>query len=208
MDVIEMILQYIKSKLLGEDYINQEYILDAEKVLHITDTPKSTFSYIEKLIQQFNPEYIIHTGDLVDNIKLELYPYKRDDYKKEVKGIIDILERSNAKEIYVVVGNHDDLEIINALSHRITIIDDSQLIDILGKTFLITHNADHINKTLKVDYILYGHNFLTQYDYSPEKYFNGLNYIYILYPRIDQFVRLKYPLGTNDQRLQKSKLGI
>lgn len=208
MDVIQMIFQYMKAKLLGEDYINQKYILESTKVLHITDTPKGSFNYIEKLIKKFNPEYIIHTGDLVDDIKLELYPYKINEYKKEVRHIIQLLENSNAKEIYITLGNHDHYETIRSLSSTIKIIKTYDVVTIGTKKFFITHDGTDVVNNLEIDYILHGHNFLTTYAYSFEKYFNGLNYIYIFYPKLNKFVKLKYPFGTTDQRLQKSKLGI
>ncbi|HHI00115.1 MAG TPA: metallophosphoesterase, partial [Thermococcus litoralis] len=39
------------------------------KIMHISDTPDNIYPFILNLIEKSRPDYIIHTGDLVDNIK-------------------------------------------------------------------------------------------------------------------------------------------
>ena len=41
-------------------------------LLHISDTPSEIYPYIFKIIDILKPQYIFHTGDLADNVKLEI----------------------------------------------------------------------------------------------------------------------------------------
>ena len=83
-----------------------------EVVLHISDTPYSIFPALSNLVLTLKPEYIIHTGDLVDNIKLELYPKSLNRYKMYIKNLMKIMQKPFVKGIYISLGNHDDAETI------------------------------------------------------------------------------------------------
>src|SRR5699024_3162657 len=91
-------------------YITQE-LLDSIKgpiLLHIRDTPVQVYNYIFRLIDIVKPDFIIHTGDMADNIKLEMNRNRIDCYSKGATKLIDGLEKNTTSEIYYVLGNHDN----------------------------------------------------------------------------------------------------
>ncbi|KAK8838184.1 Transmembrane protein 62 [Tritrichomonas musculus] len=91
--------------------------------------PKSieTFRQTIKLVQSYSPEFIIHTGDIVDNYDSTSFPRygvqseaNWEVYKKETSLITDI-------PIIEVGGNHDMFGVKDALSKGNYIIDSSHL---------------------------------------------------------------------------------
>ena len=49
---------------------------------------KTVLNSRNTLLKKIQPHYIIHTGDLVDNIKLEMYPYRIDEYRCIHDGVV------------------------------------------------------------------------------------------------------------------------
>ncbi|WP_367884326.1 metallophosphoesterase [Thermococcus sp. JCM 11816] len=87
---------------------------DEKALLHISDTPERTYPpRIAQLIDELHPDYIVHTGDLVDNIKLERRPdLKPPLYVGGVRKLARILKGSGGAELYIVPGNEDDPEVL------------------------------------------------------------------------------------------------
>ncbi|MDN5324199.1 MAG: hypothetical protein PWQ67_2653 [Clostridia bacterium] len=205
-------MEKIKAKLyytFGSVYIPNSLVKNREtKILHISDTPTIFYPVLSKIIKKIRPKYIIHTGDLVDNVKLSLYPSKKEEYIKGVYTLLNILENSPAQEIYISLGNHDDKEIISSIATKSFIIEKTQIIRIENIQFKISHYCqDIINSPAK--YNLFGHDItLNNKVDNGIIYLNGIKSINIITPTSEQIFSLPYPLGTNDSRLGKFKMGI
>lgn len=195
--------------LFGRVYITQDVRrCDEDILLHISDTPSSFYPGLKLLIKELKPKYIVHTGDLVDNIKLELHPSKRDIYKKSVNLLINILENSFTDYIYLVLGNHDDYSIVKNFSKRSIIVEKSSIINIDNTTYNISHFSDEIIK-MPVKYNLYGHDLtIPSKIENDEIYLNGIEGINIIALKSKKIFVLPYPFGTNDDRMRKSTFGF
>lgn len=178
-----------------------------EILVHISDTPNVIYGDLKYLLSEIKPEYIVHTGDLVDNIKLELYPQKIDLYKKFVKVIVKIIDDNVVNQAWLVMGNHDDSTKIKNLPN-VQIIEDLEEIEIDKRKFCISHYGLKTRQK-KSDYHLFGHDLMLEtQSYHNEQYLNGLEHIHIINLTTGEILFLKYPRGTNDYRLNKYKLGI
>jgi predicted MPP superfamily phosphohydrolase len=195
--------------LIGSVYIPDELLKTNEKtLLHISDTPANFFSVLNFLISKLQPDYIIHTGDLVDNIKLEIYPYRLDEYKKKVPQLIGLLENSSAKKVYLALGNHDDKKIVNNITKRTQIVEKSAIINLEDLEIKITHFPDEIRKSSS-QYNLFGHDVTINSKIEDEKiYLNGILGINIILLKSKRIFTLPYPYGTDDSRLGKFKIGF
>lgn len=207
-----MNIRKIIKKISGLVYFRDDQIHKGVKILHITDTPQTSFRGIEKLIEDIEPDYIIHTGDMVDNIKLELFPEQLERFKKGFDRLILKLEKIYKEKLFLVVGNHDNLEYISKKIKFATIVKKYKVINIENKKLLITHNLKKIsiNDSIfdNVDFILYGHDY-NDMEYNVDKrYLNGLSSINLLYIETGEVERFEYPLGTDDSRLMKIKIGM
>ena len=86
-------IKYIYSGLLSifnYPYIPKELLenLKGPILLHISDTPVDIYKYIFRIVEKLKPQIIVHTGDLVDNIKLEKYKDKIIQYHKGVAKLL------------------------------------------------------------------------------------------------------------------------
>lgn len=184
---------YIPKELLNE--------LKGPILLHISDTPVGIYSYIFKLIDILNPEFIIHTGDMVDNIKLEYYRNKIGRYHCEVAKLIEGLEKHEQSQIYYILGNHDDYETVNKLTKKGIVLQDG-ILTINDCKIAVSHYYKEFS--YKVDFNLYGHCFEPIHYKNDETVgLNGVLNINIIDLSTKEIFHLDYPIGTNRLRLME-----
>ena len=170
------------------------------KVMHISDTPESVYRFIEELIQKTGPDYVIHTGDLADNVKLERRPELRPLYQGALRKLARVLKGSGAR-LYIVPGNEDDVELVKEFFDD-AVVEPGTVVEIEGVRFALGHSwQDVVDKD--ADFKLYGHNF--------KLIENGLNGVlgvnFVLLPSRRTY-RVKYPSGTDFDRGYKMWRGM
>lgn len=184
-------------------YISRE-LLDEIKgpvLLHISDTPVDVYPYIFKIIDVINPQYIVHTGDMADNVKLGIHKYKTDIYSKGVAKLISGMEKNEGSRIYYVLGNHDDHEIVSNMTKRGIILNEG-ILDIDDCSIFVSH---YFKENLKdVDFYLYGHSFEPGHHRSGSTVgLNGVLNINIIDLSNKRVFHLDYPSGTDASRGMK-----
>jgi predicted phosphodiesterase len=202
-------LKSILYKFTGSVYLPPELINSNENfIIHISDTPICFYNALSILLKKLLPTYIIHTGDLVDNLKLQFAPNQTPRYERDVKFLFNILEASSAKEIYITLGNHDREEIVQRIAKRSTILENASIINIQGIELMISHYAsDLINSNCYFN--LYGHDLsLPNYNVTDNNYLNGITSINVIAIESQRVFKLLYPFGTDDMRLKKGKIGL
>ncbi len=125
-----------------------------EILLHVGDIPVWEFPYMKRLIKKVKPDILVHTGDLVDNLKVSRIPEHIPAYKKSAKKLIAFMEK-NAKEIYIVPGNNDLEDFIAETVTKSRIIPANTCMEIRGIPFLLCHRVLDIDGEAK--FYLYGH---------------------------------------------------
>lgn len=179
-----------------------------KKLLHISDTPTIFFDALKKLLNDLSPHIIIHTGDMVDNIKLEKYSYLLPKYEQHLKSIIDIIENSSAEKIYVCAGNHDNVEIMRKHLTRSIIIEDCSKVEVFNKQATLSHYPMKVVENSS-DYNFFGHDISLRNDMINNKvYLNGISTINILTSETNRLFYLPYPKAIDDARLMKGKIGL
>ncbi|MGE5631189.1 MAG: metallophosphoesterase [Caulobacteraceae bacterium] len=194
--------------VFGYVYIPDELLGSKEKILlHISDTPVCFYPELRRLIKKLNPQYIIHTGDMVDNIKLELFPNSTPIYEKYVKKLLQIMEDTSAETI-LALGNHDDLEIVKKHSKKSRIIEKSETVEIEKLSFKISHYSEEIIKS-PAEYNLYGHDLFVKSGCSDGRmYFNGISSINIIGLDSGTHFCLFYSAETDAARMGRGKIGL
>lgn len=182
-----------------EDLLND---VKGPVLLHISDTPSEIYPFIFKIIDVLKPKYIIHTGDLADNVKLEINKDRIKGYCSLVKGLVEGLEKSDAK-VYYFMGNHDDYEAVSKLSKKGTILEEGLIT--IGE---LNFRAGHYYKEYpyKADFNLFGHSFEPcHYKKGGTIGLNGVLSINIIDLSNKGVFHLNYPIGTNRLRGMESK---
>jgi len=193
-------------------FINRPYIppeIKSEKgpiLLHISDTPEESYQYIMKAINNINPQYIVHTGDIVDNIKLETNYKYLPLYERGLKKFIDCIEGHNSVPYYVM-GNHDDIDSVIKFSNK-GIILRKGVIEIEGYSFYVSHEYEKSNS--KTDYCLFGHSFDPVHHKEEDKVvLNGLLNMNAIALSTGRIYKIEYPLGINYYRkMERGSIGL
>ena len=173
---------------------------DEALLMHIGDTPESVYGFLEGLIEENRPNFIVHTGDLVDNVKLERRPDLRPLYLSGLRRLAKILKNSGAR-LYIVPGNEDDPELLREFFGD-SVVEPGTVIEIGGKKFALGHTWKDVADR-EADFRLYGHNFRVI-----PKGLNailGVNFIFLPSGRV---VRVDYPVGTDTMRGYKIWRGL
>ncbi len=166
-------------------------------ILHLSDTPSYAYRSVITLVDILKPRIIIHTGDLADDIKLELYPDLTFNYREKAVPFLRELEKSTAGEIYIVPGNHDLESLLEKEAGRIKIVPDGTVIEIHERKVGLAHCQENLPPS--ADYNLFGHNLDCPADGNPCT-LNGCRSInIILYPSW-RIYHIPYPVGTNQER--------
>ncbi|MBN2897586.1 MAG: metallophosphoesterase [Clostridia bacterium] len=187
---------------LGRIFIPDSIDLEAPYLLHISDTPSSIFGALESFIKRVNPKIIVHTGDLVDNLKLELYPSVFEGYKHYLKRLVRILE-GGERQVYYAMGNHDDYETLKAYSIKGHIVSYYEVIQTSHFSFGMAHDINSVSTTSpSPDMIFFGHNLekASDYEHVP-KYFNGIEKMALIHIVTGEIYTFDYPIGTKESRL-------
>ncbi len=165
---------------------------DETLVMHIGDTPESVYSFLERLIDELQPDIIVHTGDLVDNIKLERRPELKPAYEAGLRKLARILKGSGAK-LYIVPGNEDCKKLLREFFGE-DVIEPGSIIEIEGKTFALGHSWQDVADK-NADFKLHGHNF----EIIPGSLnaVLGVNFIFLPSGKV---IRIDYPVGTDTAR--------
>jgi len=173
---------------------------DETKVMHVSDTPESVYRFIGELIEKTDPDYVIHTGDLADNVKLERRPELRPRYQGAIRKLAHVLKGYGVK-LYVVPGNEDDPELVREFFGD-AVVEPGTIVEIEGKRFALGHTWREV-VDLDADFRLYGHNFKLI-----DRGLNGvLGVNFVLLPSGKTY-RVKYPGGTDFDRGYKMWRGM
>lgn len=169
---------------------------DQEVLLHISDTPDIIYPFLYKVIDRLRPEYIIHTGDLVDNIKLASGG-SISSYKKSLEIFLNELS-SRKTNIYIVSGNHDDTEYLKSVaSENMHICPEGFVLKIEDIKIGLAHYKEKLPDEGNI--LLYGHE-KTEIKAENKIYLNGLLYINIIELPHKDIHKLSYPMKTDSGR--------
>nr|WP_238480693.1 metallophosphoesterase [Desulforadius tongensis] len=175
-----------------------------KKILHISDTPTVLYPAIKSLVASLNPEVIIHTGDLADDIKLEHNPHHMPAYDRAVGPFIKMMEQSPAGRVYIVPGNHDNREVINRHISRAGLLEEGQIITVENLKIGLAHSVKKLPAGTQFN--LYGHNFKPPREFEEGVvYLNGIKSVNIILIPSDEVVKIPYPWATNHHRKMSDK---
>ena len=190
--------------LFNYPYISDETLSDIKGpiLLHISDTPVDIYNYIFRIIDILKPQFIIHTGDMADNVKLGIYKDKISYYHQGAKKLIEGLEQNEYATIYYVLGNHDDYETVRKLTKK------GIILSIDGCRLTVGHY--YREYSCNADFNLYGHSFEPGHSIKNGTIdLNGLLNINVIDLSNKGVFHLDYPVGTNGSRRMKlSRIGL
>lgn len=193
-NTFEKILKYFNKKIM----LPQE-VLETEQysLLHISDTPSQIYKPLISLIEEIQPDTIVHSGDLADDIKLEMHPGELTRYSDTVAELlIPVIELT--ERLIVVPGNHDSTQAIQEISKSLDIIKPGSIVSIFDVTFGLSHDIKDLPGN--AGFMLYGHNFEAPAADTPAIFLNGVMGINIILLPSCKVFSVPYPKGTDYYR--------
>jgi len=173
--------------------------LEPPLVLHVSDTPGFSYPFIYRLAEEIQADILIHTGDLIDDIKLEIRPAELGEYTRRLKSILQKLEKLPVKEIYLVPGNHDDTQTVMSLVNRSAVLPEKSWIELEDYTFFLSHKFYDL--PVDADFYLFGHSLPEMTRVHPGTVvLNGIPFINIISLSTGRTYTLRYPSGTDSAR--------
>ena len=172
------------------------------KILHISDTPTCMYGYLARFLRRVNPSVSVHTGDLADDIKLEIYPAEAERYRAAARHLMDILLAPRRKVI-ISLGNHDKRELLPALPSQCVICDNVMDITLYGEKFRVSHYFESVLDS-PARYNLFGHSMETASFSDDEErcFLNGLEMMRLI--DLDTGITIfNYQKAANDARLAR-----
>lgn len=194
---------------LGGIHVPRELMQNREKkVLHISDTPSVIFPRIRRLIALVKPDYIIHTGDLSDELKIGNNQKLIGEYTRLMPRIVKIMEESSAERVIITLGNQDDRAAVEEACRRSTVMDCSGVLELEGMRFLVGHYPEEVKEHPEA-FNLYGHNLeLGSHIEKGQVFLNGVQNIHVITLQSRKVFTLRYPGSTNDYRYRRKKFGL
>lgn len=194
---------------LGRIHVPRELKENREKkVLHISDTPSVIFPRIRRLIELVKPDYIIHTGDLSDELKIENKQKLITEYLRLMPKIVRIMEASSAERVIIALGNQDDEAAVRQACRRSTVMDRSGVLELEGVRFQLGHFPGEVQAHPEA-FNLYGHNLeLSSHRENGQVFLNGVQNIHVITLETKKVYTLRYPGATNDYRYRRKKFGL
>lgn len=204
-----VIIKNMINVIFGRAKLDHTSILDDHpRLLHISDTPSQFYPELKRILKELEPDYIIHTGDLADNIKIGLYQSSFHRYKREVSILLKILQDSKAKKIVLSLGNHDDYDYVRKHSGRLMVFEGLGKLEFEGVKIAFSHYYSDL-KDLPADIRLYGHDIdSTEDNKNSGMDLNGIASMSLIDLITLEVVKIEYPFGTDNSRLNRNKLGI
>ncbi|QTX31422.1 metallophosphoesterase [Aminithiophilus ramosus] len=173
-------------------------------VVHLADTPSCSYRYLRRLLRRLRPDWIVHTGDLVDDVKLGLYPQLEKLYAERLSRLLDILEEGPS-QVILVMGNHDAASRVRARARSSQILTEPANLTLGRLSLRVAHGPEGI-MTDPQPMNLFGHDLTLRSGMREEKLFlNGIEGIHLICPTTGLFRRLRYPIGTDDSRLLRRR---
>lgn len=177
-------------------------------LLHISDTPSQFYPELGRIIRTLKPTYIVHTGDLVDNVKLGLYPSSINRYAHEIKPLLKILNTCEAERILFTMGNHDSLNHLVENSGRIQIESNVHLDVYHGCRVAAAHYSESLID-VAADIYLYGHDTSKpSHEEYGHTFLNGIEHMHLIDLNTHKVTKIPYPVGTDSLRLNRHRIGL
>ena len=179
-------------------------------VVHISDTPLISFAYVKKIIRKLSVNYLIHTGDFIDELKSTHPLFETKDYEKALDRFIKKLRTLSIEEIYLIPGNNDNPDILEKYKNEFNIVKEGSLLKIENVNFSVAHDYNNLKEipeqSEKVFY-LYGHN---RYKDKRKNFLNGYCHINVIFINVLKVYRISYPFFVNVVResVQSIKIGL
>ena len=135
-------------------HIADEKGSNGKTLFHIGDVTRRRYAEIMGLVYRIRPDILVHTGDMVDDLKVGRLEEDIPAYKEWVPDLIRFMEKA-AKKVYIVPGNNDLPDFIAEHLNTAELIDPKTVLEIDGNRIYCCHRVLDVEEGGTI--CLYGH---------------------------------------------------
>lgn len=198
-------------RVAGSVYLPQNLrALSGSLLLHISDTPSSLYGVLGRLCRVLRPAWIVLTGDLADEIKLEFNPALLPRYTKKLEGLRAALGPAleEGGRLVITLGNHDDAATLARLFPTALLFDTVGRFQAGDLDCAASHWARSAYDS-GAEYLFFGHDRKERTRLEGGRVFlNGIEDINLIELGSRELFFLPYPAGTDNERLLRHKIGM
>jgi len=177
-------------------------------LLHVSDTPSVFYPDLARLLAAVRPRFVVHTGDLADEVKIRAGVLDRPLYERKTGALLEILEASVAARVLLLMGNHDDTATVRRLARRAEVFEGCALLDLERVRIAAAHRPEDLWGHA-ADLNLYGHDTsVLPPDTDGRLYLNGNVRIRVIDLESRAVLSIDYPRSVHDARQRKRKIGL
>lgn len=177
-------------------------------LLHFSDTPSTFYSAMRHLIDYFEPVCIVHTGDLADEVKLELHPGELALYRKKLEALRSVLSPLSEDRVVIITGNHDHEGSVREYFPEGRVIEGGTRLNLFGLDLNLSHEPERLGTPL-ARFNLFGHSMPREVGTTGDRIFlNGLKAIHVLNVDSGVVLSIPYPKYVDDARFNRKKVGL
>ena len=83
-------------------------------LVHVSDTPSVFYGDLRRLLEFLEPLCLVHTGDLVDDVKLALRPGYSRIFRNRLRLLAEVMSAVPGDRVAIITGNHDLPEVVRS----------------------------------------------------------------------------------------------
>lgn len=178
-------------------------------LLHVSDTPATFYGDLKRLVKFLRPSCLVHTGDLVDDVKLAIRPGSAWLFRERLVSLFRAIESVPLESVAIACGNHDIPEAIRMAAPDCMLFEGGGRVRMCGIDLALGHSIDELSSP-PADYNLYGHDITPPPVCGEGLFLNGVMGINVIgLDGIAGIVEtLQYPSYVNEARRCIRKMGL
>ncbi|HPD97034.1 MAG TPA: metallophosphoesterase [Synergistales bacterium] len=176
-------------------------------ILHVSDTPSVFYGDLRRLVDHFCPVFLVHTGDLADDVKVGLHPGEMGLYRKRLKALFHAIGGVPAGHIAIACGNHDIAEDIRKVCKGCLLFEGGGRATICGLDIALGHYIREIPSPPS-RFNLYGHDLSSPPPGIREIFLNGVTAVNLIDTETGEIAAIPYPRYVDESRLCRRKRGL
>ncbi len=168
-------------------------------MMHLSDTPSSFYRCLGRILDILDPPCVLHTGDFVDEIKLEQTQRDARLYSQRVKSLVKVLRGEGMREVVLVTGNHDLYDVVVREAAGCVVLETGGTVTVCGKRVNAGHSfSDLPEKHCRFNF--FGHDTTLPPEGDDSLFFNGVLSMNFVGIQDDAIFTLQYPSYVQRER--------
>ena len=176
-------------------------------LVHVSDTPSVFYGDLRRLLEFLEPLCLVHTGDLVDDVKLALRPGYSRIFRNRLRLLAEVMSAVPGDRVAIITGNHDLPEVVRSAFPGVMVFEEGIRLSLCGLDVALAHSLEELPLP-PAAFNLFGHDVEVPLDHEGSLYFNGVNGINVILLEGCTVEVLPYPPYVDDARCCRRRTGL